>query len=484
MLWNAGAVALTGLLILLVVRAGVRVTLIADLDEVLREDLEEIRLHFRNNHAYDWSTVTEELEFKAEGHKFHRWFVQFFDEHEKPVWYSRNAPDLPTLTALQKREKTFSIGEYRLSYGAFERPPKEGAAVVVGCSQAYVNRDMASIDRLVGSVGFFVLLMSPLIGHLLTNRTIQPLAEMIQTTARLHPGEFGERLPIRGTGDELDSLAQTINGLLDRIATYLEQEHDFLANAAHELRTPLAAIQSSVEVALGVDRSDEEYREILNLVIEQCSSLQTLVNQLLLLAETDADRLQTDTEPVRLDKIVRRVVEMFEGVADDFGIELRIEDLPASSVAGRRHHLRQVVSNLIDNAIKFTAEANTGEGCLGSERKQPGCVAIELVRDEEAGLIHLRVKDNGIGIAPEDQPQVFDRFFRGDKARGRDGVAGGTGLGLSICKAIIESHGGTIGVESTPGEGSVFTINLPLYVAPPGVDVEEEDAPFDHLEMP
>src|SRR5262249_9509356 len=156
--------------------------------------------------------------------------------------------------------------------------------------------------------------VSPLVGHLLTSRVIKPLADMIQTTARLHPGEFGERLPIRGTGDELDSLAHTINGLLDRIATYLQQEHDFLANAAHDLRTPLAAIRSSVEVALGVERSDEEYRETLNLVIEQCSSLQTLVNQLLLLAETDADRLHTDVEPVPLDQVVSRAAEMFEGV--------------------------------------------------------------------------------------------------------------------------------------------------------------------------
>jgi signal transduction histidine kinase len=255
----------------------------------------------------------------------------------------------------------------------------------------------------------------------------------------------------------------------------LKQEHDFLANAAHDLRTPLAAIRSSVEVALGVERSDEEYREILGLVIEQCSSLQTLVNQLLLLAETDADRLQPDIEPVELDQVVGRVVAMFEGVADDHGIELRMEELNSVSVPGNRHHLRQVVSNLLDNAIKFTAARSGAEPCDRGDSSHQGCIRVTLVRDESAGMARLRVQDNGIGIAPEDQPQIFDRFFRADKARPRDDGAGGTGLGLSICKAIVESHGGEIAVESNPGEGATFVVSLPLYSSHTAAERAESD---------
>jgi signal transduction histidine kinase len=318
---------------------------------------------------------------------------------------------------------------------------------------------MQTIDRLVMAVGMMVLILSPLVGHLLTNRTIQPLAQMIRTTGRLHPGQFGERLPIRGTGDELDSLAHTINGLLDRIAKYLQQEHDFLANAAHDLRTPLAAIRSSVEVALGSARTDEEYRELLGVVIEQCSTLQTLVNQLLLLAETDSDRLRTDVEPVQFDQVVARVVEMFQGVADDHGIVLRCSELPSVAVSGNRHHLWQVVSNLLDNAIKFTA-ART--------KRADGApyVAVELVRDDQSGVTRLTVRDSGVGIDSGHLPQIFDRFFRGDQARGRDG-SGGTGLGLSICKAIVDAHGGQISVTSQPGRGSTFTVTLPLAASVP-----------------
>jgi signal transduction histidine kinase len=461
---------------LLAVRAGVRFTLIADLDKVLEEDLKEIKLNFRDHRDYRWPAIQEELDRKARGHDFHRWFVQFYDADGKPMWSSINTPELPPLTAEQKNQRAFTVADYRLSFSRFDRPLKEGAAVCVGCSQLYVSRDMATIDRLVMSVGFMVLLVSPFVGHVLTSRTIQPLAEMIRTTERLHPGEFGERMPIRGTGDELDSLAQTINGLLDRIATYLQQEHDFLANAAHDLRTPLAAIRSNVEVALGVRRTGDEYREILNLVIEQCASLQTLVNQLLLLAETDSDMLHTDTDPVEMNQVVARVVEMFEGVADDHGIELRKGDLPEAAVPGNRHHLRQVVSNLLDNAIKFTAARRSGgEGCEPDDTAHTGCVTVELERDDVARVVRLRIRDNGVGIAAKDLPQIFDRFYRADKARGRDGGAGGTGLGLSICKAIVDAHGGQITVESQPGRGSTFTVTLPLYIPPSAITLPDDD---------
>jgi signal transduction histidine kinase len=497
MLWNAGAVAATGLLILLAVYIFVHSMLISDLDAFLAEDLEDIRDHFTSNQSYDWPTVTEELDRKAEAHDLHRWFVQFYDEQNRPTWSSRKAPELPPLSAEQTREKKFTMflkrefsedegDDYRLAFTQLDRPIKEGFSVCVGCSQSYIARDMGAIERLMAAAGLIVLLVSPLVGHLLTSRTIQPLAEMIQTTARLHPGEFGERLPIRGTGDELDSLAHTINGLLDRIATYLEQEHDFLANAAHDLRTPLAAIRSSVEVALGVERTDEEYREILGLVIEQCTSLQTLVNQLLLLAESDADRLQTDVEPVQLDQIVSKAIEMFEGVADVHEIELHWGEMPAAAVAGNRHHLRQVVNNLLDNAIKFTAaRGDDPSEANGRQSPRKGIVFLELKRDDVNRMVHLRVEDNGIGIAPDNLPQVFDRFFRVDKARGRDGAAGGSGLGLSICKAIVEAHGGTIGVQSQPGRGSIFTVSLPLYLPPAGSPTAAlDDAAFDPLRLP
>jgi signal transduction histidine kinase len=384
MLWNVGAVVLTGVCILLAVRAGVRYTLLKDLDEVLHEDLREIELHFQERPSLNWAELTEELNRKAEGHDFHHWFVQFYGPDGEPTWSSVNTPELPAFTDEQRRQKAFSVMDYRASYQVLKQPAARAHAVCVGCSERPLARDIATIDRLVFAVGLVVLLGSPWVGHLLTNRTIRPLAQMIRTTARLRPGELGQRVPVRGTGDELDSLARTINGLLDRIAEYLQQEHDFLANAAHDLRTPLAAIRSSVEVALSGERSEEEYHELLGLVIEQCSSLQTLVNQLLLLAETDADRLQPDSEPVPPDQIVPLLVEMFDGVAEHHGVELRLGEIQPAAVAGNRHHLRQVVSNLLDNAIKFTAARLDGTpGKVAGPGAVAGSVTVELVRGTE-----------------------------------------------------------------------------------------------------
>jgi hypothetical protein len=176
MLWNAGAVAVTGLLILLAVRAGVEKRLISDLDEVLGEDLQEIKLHFIDNHAYNWPAITEELDRKAAGHEFHRWFVRFYHKDDQPGWFSQNAPDLPAPTLEQKQRKSFTVEPYRVIYGRLDRPLKEGAYVCVGCSQLYVSRDMQTIDRQVIGAGFIVLLLSPLVGHFLTGRVIRPLA--------------------------------------------------------------------------------------------------------------------------------------------------------------------------------------------------------------------------------------------------------------------------------------------------------------------
>src|SRR6476660_2170024 len=142
MLWNAGAVAVTGLLILLAVRAGVGYLLIDELDQMLREDLQEIMLHFRDNQAYHWSAVTEELDRKAEGHELHHWFVQFFDEQDHVFWSSKKSPKLPPFSPDEKRAKGFTSDDFRLSYTRLEPPLPEASAVCVGCSQLYIFRDM------------------------------------------------------------------------------------------------------------------------------------------------------------------------------------------------------------------------------------------------------------------------------------------------------------------------------------------------------
>jgi heavy metal sensor kinase len=320
--------------------------------------------------------------------------------------------------------------------------------VRVGASLDFLARDMQRIDELSFLIVSLMLVVAPLGGYWLAGRATRPLAEIIHTMARLRPTQLDERLKLRNTGDELDQLSLTFNKLLDRIGEYVQQHRDSLANAAHELRTPLAALRSSIEVCLNEERPPEEYRELLANLIDEGTALETLVNQLLLLAETEADRLKIVGNYVELHTVVERCLDMFRGVAEFRHIDLVTSDLPAVYVEGNRHHLRQLLNNLVDNAMKFTPPG--------------GQVTVTLARDAAQHQVILRVADTGFGISEQEVPHIFDRFYRGDYSRRRDQETRGTGLGLCICQSVVQAHGGTIAVASTPGEGTTFTVTLPL----------------------
>ncbi len=463
MFWNALAVIVTGLAILFTVRQGVKYLLLNDLERVLAEDLDEIALNLTEEKGPDLERLQRELDHKADTHDYHEWFVLFLDRQGSPVWSSTGAPEIPAIQTAAPTTRLQTVGNYRLASREIGVAKQRNLVVSVGSSIKYIQRDMASIDLMVSIVAAALFSVAPIGGYILAGRATQPVASMMQITARLRPAEMEERLKDRGTGDELDQLAVTVNGLLDRLAEYLKQKHDFLANAAHELRTPLSAIRSSVEVALNGDRTVAEYNELLAEVIDECSSLETLVNQLLLLAETDADRQEISADRVALDLVVTRTAEMFQGVAEYNGIRVRVEELPAVCVAGNRHYLRQVLSNLLDNAIKFTAARyvhHTGSAGKNGNAGR-GEIVIAMLHDAARQQVCLTIHDNGPGIGPDDLPHIFDRFYRVDRSRMRGTSTGGTGLGLSICHAIIHAHRGTVECESHLGLGTKFTITLP-----------------------
>ena len=297
-------------------------------------------------------------------------------------------------------------------------------------------------------MGLAILLLAPLGGLLLAERAIEPLQRLIRTTERLRPSHFDERLELRGVGDELDQLAGKINTFLDEIADHVRKNRDFVANAAHDLRSPLAAIQSSVEVTLEKPRSVEEYEELLFQINDEVHHLGQLVNQLLQLAESESTTEDVPMEQVHLAEIASRTVEMFEPVAEERGVTLKIDASDDVVVLGMPVQLRQVLTNLVDNALKFTS--------------QGGCVTVGLTADLKLGFGILTVVDTGIGIPPESVNRVFDRFYQVEKARQRIGIKRGNGLGLSICQAIIHAHQGSINVSSELGKGTVFTLSLPL----------------------
>lgn len=448
-----------GLVTLIAVREGVRTTLVSEIDTMLRADLREVALSIKELGFPASQELLEGIDRKARGHAPHGWYLRLMDANKQQIWASFNAPPKGQLpeNLVDFTPITFEGNRVVQYHDRDPQHPERATFIVrVGLSLQFITQDMAKIDQWVFFAGAGVLFASPVCGYVLARAAVRPLANMMRTAERLRPQELDERLPIRGVDDELDQLSRTINRLLDRIGQFLEQRKDFLANAAHELRSPLAAIRSSIEVALNGDPATTDYSELLDELLDECRALETLINQLLLLSETDADRLKTHRETVPLHEVARRAAEMFAGVAEFRGQTLHWNEVEPANVVGNRHHLRQVLNNLLDNAIKFNP--NAGE------------VRLALRVDQARERAILSVTDTGRGIPPEDLPHVFERFFRGDKARHREGPMGGTGLGLSICQAVIEAHGGRISIESTVGQGTVVTVELPLAGPTPDAD--------------
>ena len=418
-------------------------------DQFLVDSLEDVHLSVLRLGANHPKRLGAELNDKVKANKKRSWFLQIFDAKKQPIWSSDDAPSMaaPEFDG----ESNGPFDEKKTKHRVYEKKLQNAAGtdyyIRCGFLEIELTDDIDVLNRAILLASISILLAAPLGAYVIALRTTRPITQIITTTAQLKPSNLNERLPIRGTGDEIDQLSQTINGMLDRLASYIEQNRDFVANAAHELRSPLAAVRSSVEVALNRSRSPEEYMAILADVMEEIGRLAGLVNRLLILAEGDAGRLAGRPQLTRLDKIIRESVDMFDAVAEMQGVRLMMGELAPVTVAGDETHLRQVVRNLIDNAIKYN--------------RNPGRVTVELRVDPVNKDALLIVEDTGIGIDPEVLPRIFERFYRADRARTREIERSGYGLGLSICQSIVQALRGDVTVKSEAGKGTSFTVRLP-----------------------
>ncbi len=370
----------------------------------------------------------------------------------KVIWQTFNCPDWSLLDTPASFEQFVlpdgvptTVDHYRVIEQNVNDARRGPVRVRMGASMKSIMHATDVSDRLFMFNVFISLVVAPLGGYWLALRATRPLNAMIHTTERLRPQQMEERLPIRNTSDEIDRLSASFNGLLDRIAEYISKRQDLLANSAHELRTPLAALRSTAELALVSERSVDEYRNLLESIVSECGNLELLVNQLLLLSESESAHFESRGEIVDFSTLTSNACEMFGVVAESRGIQLVTKIEPSAMVDGSRMHLRQLLNNLIDNAIKFIPSSGT--------------VTVELNSAEKS--YQLIVRDTGIGIDETEQKRLFERFYRGDRARRRNTPTKGTGLGLSICRAIAEAHGGTISVKSQIDVGTEFTVVLP-----------------------
>lgn len=317
------------------------------------------------------------------------------------------------------------------------------------------------------------LLISLILGNLLTlviaitggfwlaDRAMRPVRTITQAAREISETDLHKRLNLRGR-DELSELGSTFDAMLSRLQVAFERQKRFTADASHELRTPLTIIDLESSRGLSNRRSVDEYERILGTIQAENKSMIRLVNNLLALARMDAGQVKLKPEPLDLSDLTSEVIERMQALAVAQGVELLVGNLPETPVKGDRATLAQMLTNLVENAIKYSA---------GVSHPQVQ-ISVSKQGDDGRSVALIRVSDNGIGIAPEDQAHIFDRFYQVEASRNRavstdgDGSgqdSSGTGLGLAIAQWIAKAHQGEIRVESTLGQGSIFEVILPGY---------------------
>jgi two-component system, OmpR family, heavy metal sensor histidine kinase CusS len=309
---------------------------------------------------------------------------------------------------------------------------------------------LAADDQELGELLTVMLLAGPLAlavalggGYLLARGALAPVDRMAAEAEQITATRLDRRLDVPNPGDELGRLGSTLNGMITRLERSFEETRRFTADAAHELRTPLAVMRNVAEVALRSPREPEHYRRVLGDVLEEVERLTRLAEQLLFLCREDAGLVPPVMKEIRLDDLVRESAEHMGVVARSKGLTLESDALRSCPVRGDADQIRRLVFNLLDNAIKFTPAGGT--------------IRVGLERSD--GHTLLTFADTGVGIPAEHIPHVFDRFYRVDPARGQE--AEGTGLGLAICRSIAEAHGGEVRIESAVGRGTRVTLVMP-----------------------
>jgi heavy metal sensor kinase len=312
-----------------------------------------------------------------------------------------------------------------------------------------VARSLAAFERDSQALLWAFLLAGPLTvlatlaaGYFLASRTLAPIRRMNDTARHISAERLDRRIVVDNPGDELGQLAGTLNDMLDRLEQSFAEMQRFTADAAHELRTPLAVIRTEAEVALRSPRSSDEYGRVLENVLEETVRLSQMADQLLFLCRQDAGLNPPAHSPVPLGRLLEEIVSNMRLVAQEKGVALSLAGGDGCTAAGDDKQFRRVFYNLIDNAIKYTS---TG----GDIRV--GC-------RQENGAVVVTVADTGIGIPEEHLSRIFDRFYRVDAARSGEA---GAGLGLAICRSVVKGAGGNITVRSLPGKGSTFEVRLP-----------------------
>jgi signal transduction histidine kinase len=303
--------------------------------------------------------------------------------------------------------------------------------------------DLLARFRTVMLVAFLSVMLIGITGAaVITRSTLQPIRNLIDAVRRIMAtGRIEARVPARETGDALDELSMLFNRMLDRIESLIAGMRGSLDNVAHDLRTPMMRLRSIAETALQGDREPDAQREALADCLEESDRLVAMLNTLMDISEAETGTMKLVRERLDVAQLFQETVELYADLAEEKHQTLTASSTPGLSLDADHNRLRQVMANLVDNAVKYTPAGGT--------------IALDGRAEDDNVVIEAR--DTGIGIPAEDLPRVWERLYRGDASRSERGL----GLGLSLVRAIVQAHGGRVAVRSDPGKGSTFTLVLP-----------------------
>jgi heavy metal sensor kinase len=324
-----------------------------------------------------------------------------------------------------------------------------------------IEANRRTLEAFTRNYFFFLPVMiafSGLLGWVLAGRAIRPVNSVAQAAQNITGSNLSLQIPLRGAGDELDHLIESFNRMTARLNQSFEQIRRFSTDVSHELRTPLTAIRGQLEVALFTAETPEQYRDAIVNALEDVEKLSSIVRSLLLLSQAESGQVILQKAPLDLAEVAADVVDQFQIPAEEKGVVLSASLDADAVISADRTQIERLLSNLLSNAVKYTPKG--------------GSVRVRVARDDSPGWAQLVIEDTGLGIPAENLPHIFDRFYRVRNAQ--TNLTQGLGLGLSFVAWIVEVHGGRIDVASTEGEGTRFTVLLPLTGQP------VETPPLEH----
>ena len=389
--------------------------------------------------------------------KFYPFFFQILDKDGRPLYLSKDFQEIGyeskdqvlanARTGKETREKIQSPKRrtpYRIISTPVYKNGELAEIIQLGTHLRFVRKNLVHFRNNILVALPIILVLGTMGGWILARRSLSPIGYIASKAQSISSQNLSERLTQRGTGDEMDDLIGTINGMIARLESSFKRMAEFTADASHELKTPLCALRGEAELLLSKQRTTEEYEEGVAYFIERFDHLNRMINDLILLSRSDSSQVELNMVPLRLDLLIQDIGNLFQILAEQRNIVLRIDPCQETVVMGDKMRLQQLLTNLIDNAVKFTPEG--------------GSIRIRVEKDRD--YVNVKVADTGIGIPKEEQENIFKRFYRVDRSRSKE--TGGVGLGLSIAEWIVHAHHGKIEVKSEPNQGSTFTFYLPL----------------------